>query len=156
MDYERRDAKPGILSALQELGGTASKTCIKEVMADIEEVVFTYEDINYTVTSRNGRMYKPFAFDFNFGLKELEVLNYVQPIERNQDITLTKKGELVTPCRVPTKADFDTITEYWQEKHKVHQEKTIAEKQATEELSGGAPELTESIDDAPILNGSRN
>lgn len=92
MSYRRRNAGDAILKALHSVGGVASRDKLRSLIADDEQSGFSYEDVYGQVTSKSGNQYAPFAFDFNFALKELAFLGYIAPLQRGGDITQTELG----------------------------------------------------------------
>jgi restriction system protein len=116
--YQRREAGRQMLDALSTLGGSASREAIKKSMADDKNSGFSYEDIFEPITSKSGQNYIPFNFDFNFGLRNLWVLGYIEEPKRGADITLTEKGRSKSHDAFPTEREQARIKTYWLQKHR--------------------------------------
>lgn len=118
--YERQRVGRYIIKVLQDLGGSASKQKIKdEIIADNSNNI-SYDDVYTPVTSsKSGNTYIPFNFDFNFGLKELLVLGYIEKYNRTTDIILTESGRKANYLTYPNETESALINSYWD---KVHQD----------------------------------
>ena len=117
--YSRQNVGGYVLKALQKLGGSASKQQIKEeIIADPSNKI-TYENVFIPVVSgRSGRSYIPFNFDFNFALKELYVLGYIEKYNRTTDVILTESGRKTNTETYPNEKEYAVITSYWEQKRK--------------------------------------
>ena len=115
--YKRQNVGRYVIEALRALGGTASRQAIREQMIDDEGNSLTYEDIFAPVTSKNGRQYVPFLFDFNFSLTELRELGYVEPFSRGGEIVLTEKGRAADLSCYPTADETVKLKAFW-ERHR--------------------------------------
>lgn len=90
---EREDRiMPEVIRCLLSLGGEASKKeIVKELILTSETIPEDY--IEYTrVSKQSGKSYKPFNFQFNFAVKNLEYAGYVT-IPKRGIIKLTDKGQ---------------------------------------------------------------
>lgn len=116
--YQRQRIGKYIIKALQDLGGSASKQKIKEEIVANQENNFSYDDVFTSVkSSKSGNTYIPFNFDFNFGLKELFVLGYIEKYNRTTDIVLTENGRKSNYLTYPNESELEKISLYWQKKH---------------------------------------
>lgn len=116
--YKRQSVGKFILKALQNLGGSASKQKIKESIVADNSNDLTYKDVfEPVVSARSKNKYIPFNFDFNFGLKELYVCNYIEEYNRASDIALTEKGRKIDFQLYPKQEDQQVIDNYWANKH---------------------------------------
>lgn len=91
LDRENR-IMPEVIRCLLSLGGEASK---KEVVRDLILTSETIPEdyIEYArVSKQSGKSYKPFDFQFNFAVKNLEYAGYVT-IPKRGTIKLTDKGQ---------------------------------------------------------------
>lgn len=127
MSYRRRNAGDAILKALHSVGGVASREKLRSLIADDEQSGFSYEDVYGQVTSKSGNQYAPFAFDFNFALKELAFLGYIAPLQRGGDITQTESGRqrLSDSKKYPTGDEKQKIAAYWASKKRPKQVQAI-------------------------------
>ncbi|UZM89504.1 hypothetical protein OP870_05820 [Limosilactobacillus reuteri] len=91
-EYKRRSVEKAIIMALRDLGGSASRKSIRKAIADNEYDGLTYDQVYSTKEGKTGT-YSPFLFDFNFGIRNLRSIQYIEEPHRNQDIVLTKAGE---------------------------------------------------------------
>jgi len=120
MSYQRQRVYVAILDALNGVGGIASRDKIKSIIAEDETSGISYEDVYDPVTSRSGNEYVPFNFDFNFGIRELAMLGYIEQFKRGADIVLTEKGRTANYTHVPSKAEQTLIAQYWHDHSKVN------------------------------------
>lgn len=114
MTYERRSAEKAIVLALREMGGSGSRKEIRRLIADNGYDGFAQEDVYGTVTSsRSGKDYCPFMFDFNFGLKNLYAAGMVQALFRGKDVELTQQGINFDLSIYRTKEQDEAVAKYW-------------------------------------------
>ena len=69
-----------ILKVLQEAGGQLERSEIKERIADLDEQIAEYSEIE-KVSKKTGKTYKEFNFKFNFAIKDLlfnDLLTYTK------------------------------------------------------------------------------
>ena len=117
-EYKRQRVGKYILKALQNSGGSASKQKIKEEIIADEKNNITYEDVYNSVTSaRTGNDYIPFNYDFNFSLKELYALGYIERYNRTTDIVLTESGRKANYSTYPNEEEHEIISQYWKQMH---------------------------------------
>lgn len=147
MAYKRRSVEKAIVLALRELGGTSSRKLIRKTIADNEYDNLKYEDIYATrVSERTGKSYIPFLYDFNFGLKNLLAVGYIDPMERGKDISLTRAGRTDSLSDYPTSIQAEKITAYWNQKKR----KNVQRKLATD--SGSDGKLTDKDEDGVAID----
>lgn len=117
-NYQRRRVGKEIIKALQNLGGSASKQKIKEeIVADGENDI-TYDHVFTPIkTEKSKSFYIPFNFDFNFGLKELYILGYIEKYNRTTDIVLTESGRKANYITFPNVDELGKIEKYWERTH---------------------------------------
>ncbi len=117
-NYKRQRVGKYIIKALQNLGGSAPKQVIKqEIVADKDNKI-SYEDVFIPVTSTSGNKYIPFDFDFNFSLKELLILGYIEKYNRITEIVLTEEGRKLNYSTFPNNDELDKINKFWKETHR--------------------------------------
>lgn len=130
--YKRRDVGKAIVMALRDLGGSASRKQIRRTIAENEYDGLTYEGVYYTKKAKTG-MYSPFLFDFNFGLKNLYSVGYVEELKRNQDVVLTDLGRSADLTNYPSKEQQRIIAAYWDKKNALRAERNKAKKLANDQ-----------------------
>ena len=131
--YERQRVGKYIIKILQDLGGSASKQKIKDEIVADESNNISYNDVYTPVTStKSGNTYIPFNFDFNFGLKELFVLGYIEKYNRTTEIVLTESGRKANYITYPNETEIAIINAYW---NKIHQNYLINKKNKNESMT---------------------
>ena len=121
--------------ALREMGGSGSRKEIRRLIADNGYDGFTQEDVYSTVTSsRSGKDYCPFMFDFNFGLKNLYAAGMVQALFRGKDVELTQQGINVDLSTYRTKEQDEAVAKYWEEHAKSQKKKTELSNSSNDEI----------------------
>lgn len=113
MAYKRRSVEKAIVLALRDLGGSASRKIIRKSMADNEYDGLSYNDVYSTKQGKTGT-YSPFMFDFNFGIKNLYSVGYIEEPQRGQDITLTQLGQNDSLEDYPRPEQEHAINSYWE------------------------------------------
>ena len=78
-------------------------------------------------------MYSPFLFDFNFGLKNLYSVGYIEELKRNQDVVLTDLGRSADLTNYPSKEQQRIIAAYWDKKNALRAERNKAKKLANDQ-----------------------
>ena len=137
--YQRQRVGGYIIKTLQDLGGSASKQKIKEEIVADKENNITYDDVFIPIKSaKSGNTYIPFNFDFNFGLKELFALGYIEKYNRTTDIVLTEDGRKANYSKYPNSLELEKINNYWEQTHK----ENIKNKTKTENAN-----ITQKIDE---------
>ncbi|ALJ23817.1 restriction endonuclease [Lactobacillus gallinarum] len=125
--YKRRNVEKAIVMALRDLGGSASRKQIRRTIAENEYDGLIYEEVYYTKKAKTG-MYSPFLFDFNFGLKNLQSVGYVEKLKRNQDVVLSDLGRSADLTNYPTEEQQKIIAAYWDKKNTLRAERNKAKK----------------------------
>ncbi|WP_338934554.1 restriction endonuclease [Lactobacillus helveticus] len=125
--YKRRNVEKAIVMALRDLGGSASRKQIRRTIAENEYDGLIYEEVYYTKKTKTG-MYSPFLFDFNFGLKNLQSVGYVEKLKRNQDVVLSDLGRSADLTNYPTEEQQKIIAAYWDKKNTLRAERNKAKK----------------------------
>ncbi len=125
--YKRRNVEKAIVMALRDLGGSASRKQIRRTIAENEYDGLIYEEVYYTKKAKTG-MYSPFLFDFNFGLKNLQSVGYVEKLKRNQDVVLSDLGRSADLTNYPTEEQQKIIATYWDKKNTLRAERNKAKK----------------------------
>ena len=101
-----------ILKVLQEAGGQLERSEIKERIADLDDQIAEYAEIE-KVSKKTGNVYKDFNFRFNFALKNLYIAD-VLTFTTTSLITLTQKGLYLDIESLDVEKDIFQITkEYW-------------------------------------------
>lgn len=101
-----------ILKVLQEAGGQLERSEIKERIADLDDQIADYAEIE-KVSKKTGNVYKDFNFRFNFALKNLYIAD-VLTFTTSSLITLTQKGLYLDIESLDVEKDIFRITkDYW-------------------------------------------
>ena len=101
-----------ILKVLQDAGGQLERSEIKERIADLDDQIAEYAEIE-KVSKKTGNVYKDFNFRFNFALKNLYIAN-VLTFTTTSLITLTQKGLYLDIESLDVEKDIFRITkDYW-------------------------------------------
>lgn len=97
---------------MQEAGGQLERTEIKERIADLDDQIAEYAEIE-KVSKKTGNVYKDFNFRFNFALKNLYIAD-VLTFTTTSLITLTQKGLYLDIDSLDVEKDIFRITkDYW-------------------------------------------
>ena len=101
-----------ILKVLQDAGGQLEHSEIKERIADLDDQIAEYAEIE-KVSKKTGNVYKDFNFRFNFALKNLYIAD-VLTFTTSSLITLTQKGLYLDIESLDVEKDIFRITkDYW-------------------------------------------
>lgn len=101
-----------ILKVLQDAGGQLERSEIKERIADLDDQIAEYAEIE-KVSKKTGNVYKDFNFRFNFALKNLYIAD-VLTFTTSSLITLTQKGLYLDIESLDVEKDIFRITkDYW-------------------------------------------
>lgn len=146
MAYKRRSVDKAIVLALRDLGGSASRKTIRKAIADNEYDGLTYNDVFSTIQGKSST-YSPFTFDFNFGIKNLASVGYIEQPQRGKDIVLTSLGQNYDLTNYPRPDQQEAITKYWDKKNAERQKRNQAKKAAAEANDIDADEPISSDDD---------
>lgn len=124
--YRRRNVEKAIVMALRELGGSASRKQIRRTIAENEYDSLTYKDVYHTTISRKGNTYSPFMYDFNFSIRNLRTIAYIEPNKRGEDIILTDLGRSADISNFPNQVQSQKIDEYWKIKNDARNKKNVS------------------------------
>lgn len=106
-----------ILKVLQEAGGQLSRSEIKERIADMDEQIAEFAEME-TISKLTGKPYKDFGYRFNFALKDLAFLN-ILTYKDMSPITLTEQGLNLNIDVLDVQKDvIEGAKQYWVEKSK--------------------------------------
>lgn len=111
---------PLILTALQKLGGEASRNDVRTAVAEMNDDIASYAAI-----TRHGKTgdYRPFDFKFNFAVKTLAYAGYLT-YSRSQPLRLTDKGIDVNPNNIDFENDVYAISDpLWKKKSQANAER---------------------------------
>ena len=101
-----------ILKVLQDAGGQLERSEIKERIADLDDQIAEYSEIE-KVSKKTRNVYKDFNFRFNFALKNLYIAD-VLTFTTTSLITLTQKGLYLDIESLDVEKDIFRITkDYW-------------------------------------------
>ena len=140
MAYKRTSVTKAIVQALRSVGGIASREKLHTIIADDDKSGFSYKDVFEKVTSRNGNQYTPFDFDFNFSIRELSVIEYIEPVHRGANLVLTELGRTADLSHFPSAEQQAKMTAYWENKksHRTQKRSVVS-----------SDDSVESVDDEP-------
>lgn len=133
--YKRRSVEKAIVMSLRDLGGSASRKVIRKSLADNQYDGLTYDQVYATKQGKTG-VYSPFLFDFNFGIRNLYSVGYIEKPSRGQDIVLTSQGMAANLEAYPTHSQQRMIDAYWQARDRERKERNKLKKNGIDE--GGA------------------
>ena len=133
MSYKRRSVEKAIVLALRDLGGSASRKDLRKTIADRGYDGLSYDQVFATKQGKSGT-YSPFMFDFNFGIRNLVSVGYVEKPKRGEDIILTALGEKDDISHYPTKKQEEMKAAYWNKKNKERYERNKAQQKAPKDV----------------------
>lgn len=112
LDKEKYIAKL-VLKTLQELGGVAERSDIRERIIDTDEEIAEYSK-EVRVSKRTNIEWYPFIYKFNFALKNLQVTDYLTYSRSNPTVQLTEKGINTDINTIDITRDvYDISDAYW-------------------------------------------
>lgn len=108
---------PKIITVLRKVGGSITRNQLIDALIEYAEDI-PEEYTQSTKISKNGNEYRPFAYTFNFALKNLEFAGFVtRPIRGSVD--LTEKGRTTNLQLLNVKKDIrDAADPKWAEQTK--------------------------------------
>lgn len=103
-----------VLKVLQEFGGQATRSDIRDKILNNDEEIAEYETIVKT-SKKTGATYRPFNWNFNFAFKNLSISGFVIYSRGSQIVTLTEKGINADADGIDVEKDiFPICNEYWE------------------------------------------
>lgn len=131
-----------ILKVLQEAGGQLERSEIKERIADLDDQIAEYSELEKK-SKKTGNVYKEFNFKFNFAIKDLlfaELLTFTN----SSPITLTEKGLYLDVDSLNVEKDIiEASMKYWNELSQKNKKNKVSDANENEE----EPEAEEKIKD---------
>lgn len=129
-----------ILLVLQDAGGKLDRTEIKSRISDLDEQIAEFAEVVKTSKS-TGNTYKDFNFRFNFAIKNLSFLEYLEYSKGNPTITLTEKGlnidveslDVERDVMIPSKKFWNALKEKNKREH--NHQREIVEDSVDESMS---------------------
>lgn len=116
-----------VFQTLQEMGGQAERSEIREHILDINEEIAQYAT-EVRVSKRTNSEWHPFAYKFNFALKNLQIAGYLTYSRGNPIVQLTEKGINTNIDTLDIDKDvYDVSDAYWHsnpKKSKSHDDDT--------------------------------
>ena len=102
-----------ILKVLQEAGGQLERSEIKERIADLDDQIAEYSEIEKT-SKKTGKVYKEFNFKFNFAINALSI-NGLLTYAGSSPVTLTEKGLYLDVDTLDVNKDIiQTSKKHWE------------------------------------------
>ncbi|KRL96333.1 restriction endonuclease [Limosilactobacillus equigenerosi DSM 18793 = JCM 14505] len=144
-------AERAIILALREAGGSASRKEIRQLSIDHEFEGLTYDLVFYQIQGKKSA-YTPFSFDFNFGIKSLYAVGFIEEPQRAKDLVLTELGSQVDLSKYPTDEQQFAIDSYWEKTIELRKKRKMAEEAAD---SKGEDDSQSSLE-TDIQEGSDN
>lgn len=113
--------KPEIIRVLRDLGGQASRKEIRNELKTSSDKI-PEEYIDFRKEGKNGQLFSPFLFPFNFAIKEFEVANFITMPKRGY-VKLTEKGRTfdIEDKESLLSEISKFAAPYWEEKNKKRQ-----------------------------------
>lgn len=131
-----------ILKVLQEAGGQLERSEIKERIADLDDQIAEYAEMEKK-SKKTGNVYKEFNFKFNFAIKDLlfaELLTFTN----SSPVTLTEKGLYLDIDGLDVEKDIiEASAKYWNELSQKNKKNKASDASENEE----EPEAEEKIKD---------
>lgn len=154
MEYKRRSVDKAIVLALRDLGGSASRKAIRKAMADNEYDGLTYDAVFSTKKGKSGT-YSPFMFDFNFGIRNLVSVGYINQPHRGQDIVLTELGQNDDLTDYPRPEQERAIGAHWAKKIEERKKRNQAKQEAESTNSEDDSEDDIDMDEPPSVDDDK-
>lgn len=133
-----------ILKYLQDCGGQAERSVIREALLDEDEDIAKFAEF-VKIAKKTGAEYRPFAYKFNFTIKDLLIAGYISYTRAKPLITLTQKGANFNVDKFDYERDMNSITKkYWNEQHKA----AAARKNKTTNATSAEDEEVAGVDKA--------
>lgn len=124
---------PYILQILQDFGGQAERSAIKEELISSNDDIAKFANKEY-ISKKTGNEYKKFDFRFNFALKNLMLSDFLTYIRGNSMVTLTDKGMNVNVRTLNLEDEVYALSsKYWDEKRAENKKKKISPSKAIQE-----------------------
>ena len=113
-----------ILKVLQEAGGQLERSEIKERIADLDDQIVEYAEIEKK-SKKTGNPYKEFNFKFNFAIKDL-FFNGLLTYTDSSPVTLTEKGLYLDVDKLDVQKEIiETSKKHWEELSQNNKNKTV-------------------------------
>ncbi len=121
-----------ILKALQEAGGQLERAEIKERIADMDDQIAEYSEIEKK-SNKTGKTYKEFNFKFNFAIKDL-FFNDLLTYNASSPITLTEKGLYLDIDKLDVQKEIiETSKKHWEQLSQANKKNKIVDVNENEE-----------------------
>lgn len=103
-----------ILKVLQEAGGQLERSEIKERIADLDEQIAEFSELEKE-SKKTGNAYKEFNFKFNFAIKDL-FFNNLLTYTGSSPVTLTEKGLYLDIDKLDVQKEImEPSKKFWEE-----------------------------------------
>lgn len=105
-----------VLRTLQELGGHAERSEIRERILDANDDVADYAKI-VRISKKTNVEWSPFNYNFNYAFKDLQIAGYVTYVRRDPVVSLTEKGLNIDWANFDVDRDVMKVAiRYWEER----------------------------------------
>ena len=109
-----------VLRTLQELGGHAERSEIRERILDANDDVADYARI-VRISKKTNVEWSPFNYNFNYAFKDLQIAGYVTYVRRDPVVSLTEKGLNIDWANFDVDRDVMKVAiRYWEERKEKH------------------------------------
>lgn len=107
-----------IIKYLQEFGGQAERSAIRERLLDENEDVAKFAEIT-RASKKTGVTYRPFLYNFNFAFKDLAEVGLISYSRTSPLIVLTEKGSNINLESFNPEAEvYEVASNTWSQKRK--------------------------------------
>lgn len=121
-----------ILKVLQEAGGQLERSEIKERIADMDDQIAEYSELE-KISKKTGKTYKDFNFKFNWAVKDLFFNDFLTYTD-SSPITLTKKGLYLDIDSLDVQKEIiETSKKYWEDLSQNNKKNKVADISDNEE-----------------------
>lgn len=104
-----------VLKTLQDLGGHAERSEIRERILDADDEVAEYAEV-VRVSKKTNKEWKPFNYNFNYAFNDLRIAGLVAYERKNPMVSLTEEGLSVDWTNFDVERDVIKVaTDYWEE-----------------------------------------
>lgn len=144
-----------IIKFLQEYGGQAERSAIREKLLDENEDVAKFAEI-VRVSKKTGKDYRPFLYNFNYAFNELAGVGLVSYSRTSPLIVLTEKGSNVDlETFNPEEEVYDVVSGAWSQKRKERADQSL---EVDDDDSGASSKIDDFEEDfkEKLLNAISN
>ncbi len=135
-----------ILRVLQEAGGQLDRSEIKERIADLDDQIAEFAEIEKT-SKKTGKTYKEFNFKFNFAIKNLFFVGLLTYTDTSP-VTLTEEGLYLNIDILDAQKDvIEASKKYWEELSQNNKKNKVADLADNEEETQAEEKIKDDFKD---------